>query len=152
MNTTHTRTAKVVLKDGRTTLATWSQEFEKPPTIGDSISIATSWKDPLPGFTEQARVSKIELDTKTGRHRIEAEVIATTRQRPVVFLNTHRIPENLRSKVEEYVRTQIPVALPSWEESPEPVAILRVHENGHPLNQRLSDLRHGVQDLLHATC
>jgi hypothetical protein len=150
MNPSNIQTATVVLKDGRTTLATWSQEFEKPPTIGDSISIAAWWKAPLPGFTEQARVSKIELDTKTRQHRVEAEVIATTRQRPVVFLNSHRIPEELRGKVETYIRTEIPVALPSWEESTEPVAILRVHENGHSLKESLSVLQSRVLKILSA--
>jgi len=141
----------IILKDGLSTLASWTHQFDKEPTIGEIISISGQWTDPLPGYGDRATVRKIELNTKTNELNIEVEPLVNQKEssRPVVALNADLIPERVRPAVEAYLRDHLDLPLLDWEQSRELGPILRLHENGSKAKLGLPELQAGIRHLLH---
>jgi hypothetical protein len=147
MNTSPNPTSSLVLlKDGRTQLACWSQDFESLPTVGDRIEVAG--RHAIPGYGDQATISLVFADPG-GSPRIEAqaECELPDYERPVVFLNSALFPEDRRAAAEECLRSELYLPLIHWEESPEPKAILRLHENKCKLPVPLATLQAKLRDL-----
>jgi|GEM_PF-1855069 len=141
----------VILKDGLSILASWTHQFDKIPTIGETISISDQWADPLPGYGDRASVRKIELNTKTNELHIEVEPLLHQKEssRPVVALNADLIPERVRTAVESYLRDHLDLPLLDWEQSHELEPILRLHENGSKAKSDLPQLQAGIRHILH---
>ncbi|NQX02915.1 hypothetical protein HQ447_19835 [bacterium] len=140
-------TSLVLLKDGRTQLASWSQDFESLPTVGDRIQVAG--RHGLAGYGDQATISLVFANSDKGQHRIEAqaECELADHERPVVFLNSALFSEDRRPAAEECLRHELHVPLIHWEESPEPKAVLRLHENRGKLPVPLATLQTKLRDL-----
>jgi len=141
----------IILKDGLSTLASWTHQFDKEPTIGETISISGQWANPLPGYGDRATVRKIELNTKTNELHIEVEPLLHQKEnsRPVVVLNADLIPERVRTEVEAYLRDHLDLPLLDWEQSRELEPILRFHENGSKPKLGLPELQAGIRHILH---
>ena len=146
-----TNITHIILKDGFSTLASWTQQFDKEPTIGETISISGQWSDPLPGYGDRATVRKIELNTKTNELHIEVEPLLHQKEssRPVVALNADLIPERVRPAVESYLRDHLDMPLLDWEQSRELEPILRFHENGSKAKLGFPELQAGIRHILH---
>jgi hypothetical protein len=66
-------TTQVIVKDGKSIIADWTQEFEHRPTVGDRIRIPDDVVRTLAGYEPQAFISMEEIDQSTGDFRIIAE-------------------------------------------------------------------------------
>lgn len=122
------KTSKVSLRDGKTELVSWPQDFENLPTVGERIEVAG--RCAFPGYGDQASVSSVHWDPESGGQRIDlqAECEIPDHERPEVFLNASMFPAERRGAAEECVRRELGVPLIHWEESFEPRAIVRLRE------------------------
>jgi len=120
---------QVVVKDSRSKIASWTQEFEHRPTPGDRIPIPENVARNLEGYDAEATVSLVEMDLESGEFRIVADASCNlaTNQRPVVTLNASLIPERVREEVEDHVRRRLELPVLEWQESAETAPIVRLH-------------------------
>jgi hypothetical protein len=144
------RQASVVLKDGHTHLAAWTQSFDNRPTLGEILEIPTRFQADLAGYEPRAVVSRIELRAPhPDRIDLEATCRLKTQDRPVIVINSARIRESLRGAAEAHVRSSLRFPLISWESSTAPDPVVRFHD---PVTGRKScppHVRAGLIDLLY---
>ena len=144
-------TTQIVIKDGRSKIASWAQEFEHRPTVGDRIRIPDEVALTLEGYDAEATVSLEEIDRTTGDFRIVADAACglPTDQRPVVTLNGSLLPERIRKEVEDHVRRRLDRPILEWEESSTTTPIIRLHPFKSQLKVSPDTLQHELRDILH---
>jgi hypothetical protein len=118
----------VLLKDGKNTIEKLNRAFKESPTVGDKISISDADAALLAHYQETALISRVFVD-ENGSTILEAELSAVKPdiERPVVILNAHRVPESQRITVASHLASQLESPVIDWEESEEPVAVLKFH-------------------------
>jgi hypothetical protein len=139
----------VLLKDGKNTIEKLDRSFNEAPTVGEKISIAGARGDLLSRYQETALISRIFVD-ENGATVLEAELFAVKpdAERPVVILNAHRVPQSQRTKVVNHLTAQLDSPVIDWEESEEPVAVLKFHPLNAPTRLTQEQLDHEVRQLL----
>lgn len=116
------------LKDGKTQLDTWPENFDHLPTIGDFLSIENSNSEFLNGYKKLAMVSMIEFDSGSRtRIYLEAELLAEKPNRTVVLLNENYIPESSRLAVESHLRHRLELPIFEWTRSYKPRPVIAIH-------------------------
>lgn len=140
----------IVVKDGKSKIASWTQEFEHRPTVGDRLRIPEDVAKTLPGYHAEATVSLVEKDYNTGDCTIdlEAECDLATDQRPLVTLNASLLPERSRREVEDHVRRRLVLPVLEWEESSATEPIIRLHPFKSQLKTPLDTLQHELGEIL----
>jgi ribosomal protein L30E len=142
---------QVVVKDSRSKVADWTQEFEHRPTPGDRLRIPENVARNLEGYEPEATVSLVEMDLETGDFLIVADAACklATNQRPVVTLNASLIPERIREEVEDHVRRRLDLPVLEWEDSSATAPIIRLHPfKSHPQTP-LETLQNELRQILH---
>lgn len=133
-------------------LAIWSQSFDRRPTIGESAAIPFDVIEPLDGYDPQAVVSRIEQQENLP---VRIDLAATCRmkseERPVIVLNSNRIPDTRRATAEAHLRKTLRFPIITWEASnlPDPVVRFRSPASGGKSLQ--PSIRSGLLDLIHDT-
>jgi hypothetical protein len=142
---------QIVVKDGSSKIANWTQEFAHRPTVGDKIRIPDDVARTLEGYDSEATISLEEIDRSTGEFRItaDAECNLPTNQRPVVTLNASLLPERIRKEVEDHVRLRLDLPLLEWEESSVTTPIIRLHPFKSQLKTPPDTLQHELREMLH---
>jgi hypothetical protein len=148
---THNQQATVVLKDGNIPLATWTESFHRTPTVGERLNIPAEIMKDLKGYDPRAIVSGIRQSGDLAEV-IELEATCQTQmhERPVIVVNSNRIPESLRRTAEAHLRSTLRFPIIQWEPSVEPDPVVRFHD---PVSGRKAcpqDVRSGLLDLLYA--
>lgn len=149
MNTkNHTQ---IVVKDGSSKIAGWTQEFEHCPTVGERIRIPDDVARTLGGYDPEAVVSLEEKDQHTGEFRIVADASCSlpTDQRPVVTLNASLLPERIRKEVEDHVRRRLDLPVLEWEDSTATTPIIRLHPFRSQPKTPLDTLQGELREILH---
>ncbi|RYD48400.1 MAG: hypothetical protein EOP85_03620 [Verrucomicrobiaceae bacterium] len=150
MNTSQDQNAsRVILKDGRSRIADWPHTSSHL-TVGDRVEIPQDISATIPGFLTEGTVSRVEFDTATGGWSIEVEVgcpVAES-QRPVIILNASRIDESQRAEVEAHLRKRVDYPIFDWEDSYESSPVLRIHDHGANLQEKLPQLRSEILKML----
>ncbi|MDB6078765.1 MAG: hypothetical protein JWO82_2512 [Akkermansiaceae bacterium] len=133
MKTNQLQQTRVILKDGATYLAAWSQNFEAPPAIGDTISFPphVGNLEHLESFRSRGKVNKVETGSDLKSFMVELEAEPRSGFRRGVVLNSGFVPNSLRMDAERRVRYALPDTRVIWEESMEPVAVLRISDSGN---------------------
>jgi hypothetical protein len=151
MNTnTHSQQAAVVLKDGYTHLAAWTQTFQQSPTIGESLEIPPQLQEQLTGYETRALVSRIQRrDNRLELVEAEAVCLIKTPDRPMIVINSDRIREELRPAAEAHIRSTLRFPLIRWETSPLPDPVVRFHDPASGRKSCPSEVRAGLIDLLY---
>ena len=144
---TNTKT-QIVLKDGKSTIGTWTIDFAQHPTVGDRIEVPQEVLDALPGYGAEAVISMVRLDPHSGELNIEAAAKCSLPidQRPVVILNSDLVPERVRAQVEKHLRNRLKLPLLDWEESSVTDPIVQLH----PFNSQQETPLPTLQKELHA--
>lgn len=121
--------SQIVLKDGKSKIAAWTQEFEHRPTVGDRIRIPDDVVRTLEGYDTEATVSMEEMVLNSGDLLIVADAACKVpaNHRPVVTLNASLLPERIRKEVEGHVRRRLDMPVLDWEESSEIMPVIRFH-------------------------
>jgi hypothetical protein len=142
---------QIVVKDGRSKIANWTQEFAHRPTVGDRIRIPDDVARTLKGYDSEATISLEEIDRSTGEFRIiaDAECSLPTNQRPVVTLNASLLPERIRKQVEDHVRLRLDLPLLEWEESTVTTPIIRLHPFKSQMKTSPETLQRELREILH---
>ena len=138
------------MKDGKSKIACWAQEFEHRPTVGDRLGIPEDVAKTLQGYHTEATVSLVEKDQSTGDFRIEveAECDLATDQRPLVTLNASLLPERIRSQVEDHVKQRLDLPVLEWAESSETEPVIRLHPFKSHLKTPLATLQQELRGIL----
>jgi hypothetical protein len=141
---------QVVVKDGRSNIASWTQEFEHRPTVGDRIRIPDNVARTLDGYEPEAVISMEEIDQSTGDFRIiaEAQCSLAIDQRPVVTLNASLLPQRIHKEVENHVRHRLDLPVLMWEEGSATVPIIRLHPFKSQLRTPLDTLQRELRVIL----
>ena len=142
---------QIVVKDGKTKIASWAQEFEHRPTVGDRLRIPDDVAKSLEGYHAEGTVSLVEKDQHTGDYRIEVEAQCdlATDQRPLVTLNASLLPERIHREVEDYLKRCLDLPVLEWEESCETEPIIRLHPFKSQLKTPLATLQRELREILH---
>lgn len=130
MNTNHhTEPIHLILKDGNMQLAEWTQSFAPIPTLGESIGIPDHLHPSIPGYDTQATVSRVVIKgTAPYRLHLAAHCGLAQLQRPVIVLNSSRVPQPQRATIEAHLRRVFRLPIIEWESGTFPDPILRFHE------------------------
>ena len=141
---------KIVVKDVKTKIADWTQEFEHRPTVGDRIKFPENVAKTLEGYQPEATVSLVEMDQNTGDFQIvlDAECNLGTDQRPLVTLNASLLPERIHQQVENHVRQRLNLPVLEWEESSETTPVIRLHPFKSNLKTPLPTLQKELREIL----
>lgn len=133
MKTNQLQHTRVVLKDGTTYLAAWSQTFDTSPALGEIISFPAHVGnlEHLESFRSRGRVSKVEASSGRAGGTIELQAEARSGFRRGLVLNSGFIPNSLRMDAERRVRYVLSDTRVIWEESMEPIAVLRISDSGN---------------------
>lgn len=120
----------IVLKDGKSRIADWTQDFESQPTLGDRITLPASVNSIDTGYLREAIVSRVEIGAPAGGRTIEAHAESSipAARRTVVTLNRSLIPERVREVVEARIRKLVQLPIFEWEESFGSNPIIRLHQ------------------------
>lgn len=142
---------QIVIKDGRSEIASWPQEFEHRPTVGDRIRIPDDVARTLEGYDAEAIVTLEEIDITTGDFRIVANAACglPSDRRPVVTLNASLLPERIRKEVEDHVRRRLDMPVLEWEESSATAPIIRLHPFKSQPKTSLDTLQRELGAILH---
>ena len=141
---------QIILKDGRSRIATWSCETGGHLTVGDRVELPSEIAKENPGYGPGAVVSRVEYSADDGLCHIEAEADCQipANRRTVVTLNGNRVERALRSAVETHIRKRVELPLLEWEDSQESTPVLRMHSLGEPPKASLPELQREVSQLL----
>lgn len=142
---------QMIVKDGSSKIANWTQEFANRPTVGDRIRIPEEVARTLEGYDSEATISLEEIDRITGEFRIiaDAECSLPANQRPVVTLNASLLPARIRKEVEDHVRRRLDLPLLEWEESSVTTPITRLHPFKSHLKTPPDTLQRELREILH---
>ena len=148
----HHPQASVVLKDGTLPLATWTQSFDPSPTIGEPVAIPSHVLADLEGYGTQATVSRIQLQENLPvRIELDATCQMKSNERPVIVLNSNRIPDSRQETVVTHLRNTLRFPLISWEPGTEADPVIRFHDPASGRQSLLPSIRSGLFDLIHET-
>lgn len=144
---TNTKT-QIVLKDGKSTIGTWTIDFAHHPTVGERVEVPDDVLKALPGYGAEAVISMVRIDPDSGELNIEAAAKCELPidQRPVVILNANLVPERIRGRVEKHLRSRMNLPLLDWEASSATDPIVQLH----PFNSRQETPLATLQKELHA--
>lgn len=142
--------SQIVLKDGKSKIASWNQEFEHRPTVGERIRIPEGVARTLEGYDTEATVSMEEMVLNSGEVVIVADAACKlpTDQRPVVTLNASLLPVRIRKEVESHVRNRLDLPLLDWEESSMTEPIIRLHPFKSKPKTSLDTLQRELREIL----
>jgi hypothetical protein len=142
--------SQIVLRDGKSKIASWAQEFEHRPTVGDRIRIPEDVARTLTGYDAEATVSMEEMALNSGAVLIVAEAMCKlpADHRPVVTLNASLLPERIRKEVEAHVRGCLDMPVLDWEESSETVPVIRFHPLKSQPKTSLDTLQRELREIL----
>lgn len=133
-------------------LATWSQSFDRRPTLGESTAIPTHILADLDGYDLQAVVSRIEQQENLP---VRIDVAATcqmkSHERPVIVLNSNRIADTRQATVEAHLRKTLRLPLITWEASTRPDPVVRLRGPASGGRSLPASIRSGLLDLIHDT-
>lgn len=126
--TERSREARVILKDGATYLATWTQNFRSLPLPGEEIRFPGHVSDlgHLSRFRTKAKVVRVQDGDGVRHSFIEMEAEPKAGYQRAVTLNAGMIPASYRMDAERIVRQGVPDTRIIWEDSLEPSAVLRM--------------------------
>lgn len=141
---------QIVVKDGKSKIACWTQEFEHLPTVGDRLKLPEDVAKTLAGYHAEGTVALVEKDHNTGDFRIEvaAECDLAIDQRPLVTLNASLLPERIHCDVEDHVKKRLDLPVLEWEESSLTEPIIRLHPFKSHLKTPLDTLQHELGEIL----
>lgn len=152
MNTSNIQNpTHVVLKDGTSQIATWLQHFNTLPTVGDTVDFSNHLAEhkALDGYRPTAKVNRVGTIGAGVENFIELAVECgePENERPLLVLNSSRIPVRAREAVEEAARELTRHPRIVWEESFDPHSLLRArlmedtdHRVRKQLKQRIDDI------------
>ncbi len=142
--------SQIVLKDGKSKIAGWTQDFEHRPTVGDRIRIPDDVVRSLEGYDAEATISMEEMALTTGDVLIVADAVCKLPpdHRPVVTLNASLLPERIRNEVEAHVRRRLEMPVLDWEESSETVPVVRFHPLKSQPKTSLDTLQRELREIL----
>lgn len=141
--------AQLILKDGHTSLASWAQEFETRPVIGETVELPGSLALDPGVYSPRAVVSRIEVqDGAPDRIELAATCLVPRRDRPVVALNASRIRPELRETAEAQVRRLLGHPVIDWETSYDADPVVRFHQPGPPGSTSPAGVRSSLLELL----
>jgi hypothetical protein len=142
--------AAVVLKDGNAQLAVWNHTFDRQPALGESVEIPARFQAALAGYEPLAVVWRIERrDPLPNLIDLEATCVIRRQDRPVIVINSERIPESLRGAAEYYLRSTFRFPIIDWKPSLQAAPVVRFHDPSTGRKFCPSDVRAGLLDLLH---
>ncbi len=141
---------QIVVKDGKSTIACWPQEFEHRPTVGDRVKFPENLAKTLKGYHAEGAVSLVEMDQHTGDFQIvlDAECGLATDQRPFVALNASLLPDRIHQQVEDHVRLRLDMPVIEWEDSSETTPVIRLHPFKSELKTPLATLQQELREIL----
>jgi hypothetical protein len=141
---------KIVVKDGKSKIASWNQDFEHRPTVGERVKIPAAVAETIKDFKPEATVSLVQMDQTTGDFQIvvDAECKLPTDQRPVVALNASLIPDRIRTDVEGHLRKRLDSPVLDWEESSATTPIIHLHPFKSKLRTPLEKLQAEVGEMV----
>ncbi|MES2474966.1 MAG: hypothetical protein V4640_04245 [Verrucomicrobiota bacterium] len=127
MNTHHDITVRLL--DGKSLLGNWTLDFEKLPTIGDSLPLDAVVASELRGYRDHALVSRIDVDLASQDPVIILDALPLNHEaiRNVVILNENYISKPLRHDVERLLRSRLEVPVFEWVASHEARPIVDIH-------------------------
>ena len=139
--------SQIVLKDGKSTIASWNTDSATRPTVGERIDLPEKVTGKLKDYASQAEVTMVRMDPQHGELVVEAAAQSNlpVDQRPVVILNASMVPERLRQEVEDHLRKQLVLPVLDWEESTATTPIVQLH----PFQGRLKTPVAQLQEELH---
>lgn len=138
---------KVRLLDGKSLLAAWTRDFDKLPTIGDTLSVEAG---ELRGYQDQAMVSRIDMDA-SGHNPVvilDAVPLAGGANRTVVILNENYVPKPMRLEVENHLRSRLDVPAFEWVAGNEGRPIIDIHGPSSEAREKASELNKEVRGIL----
>lgn len=139
-----------VLKDGNAQLAVWNHLFGRQPTLGETIEIPARFQAALAGYEALAVVWRIERrDPLPNLIDLEATSVIKRQDRPVIVINSKRIPKSLRGAAEIYLRSTLGFPIVGWEPSKQPDPVVRFHDPSTGMKFCPADVRDGLLDLLY---
>lgn len=140
----------VQINDGRSILHTWSENFEKLPTVGDTLEIDTGANPDLKGYKDQAKVLLIEDKSSGDGHKLilGAEPVNGPTKRPTIIMNRDYVPQRHRREAESFLRKHFATPAFEWVESDLPQPIINVHAEQKPSVQKLRKITDELRDLL----
>jgi hypothetical protein len=137
----------VRLLDGKSQLASWSRDFEKIPTIGETLRVEAG---NLRGYKPEAAVSRIDMDL-SGENPVvvlDAEPLDGNPLRTVVFLNKNYVPKSLRHDVETHLRSKLDVPAFEWVAGNEGRPVIDIHTGSREVRARFDRLNEEVRAIL----
>lgn len=153
MNTSNIQNpTHVVLKDGTSQVATWLQHFNTLPTVGDTVDFSSHLAEhkALDGYRPTAKVSRVGTIGAGIENFIElaVECDEPESERPLLVLNSSRIPTRNRDAVEETARELTHHPRIVWEESIDPQPLLRARLMGDSDNRIRKQLKQRIDEIL----
>lgn len=139
---------KLELRDGKSVLHTWTQEFETPPTVGDVLKVDTGANPDLAGYKEEAEVLLVEESGSDETVVLEAVPKVDPAKRPLVVMNKEYVPEKKRSETESFLRKRFEVPAFDWISSDLPQPIIDVHVDPKPPLEELRKITDELRDFL----
>ncbi|MEO7098910.1 MAG: hypothetical protein ABI162_06080 [Luteolibacter sp.] len=141
---------QIVVQDGKSRIANWTQEFDHLPTVGDRLRIPEDVAKTLEGYQSEAVVSQVEMDQNTGDFKIMADAGCNVApgKRPLVILNASLLPERIHNEVENHVRQRLELPMIEWEESSETTPIIHPFPSDSQLRTPLNTLQGELRGML----
>ncbi len=138
----------VQLNDGKSVLHTWSQDFNKLPTVGDILEINTQENQVPAGYRNEAKVLLIETHGTGTKLVLEATPLAKQANRPVLVMNKNYVPKRLRVEAETFLRERFDIPTFDWINSDLPQPIIDVHMESKPPIKELRKITDELRALL----
>jgi len=140
----------VHLNDGKTPLDSWSQSFEKIPTVGERIQIDTSKNDLLRSYQPHAMVAKIEypLNGETPELTLEAVALKPANTRVAIHLNENYVPSSLKRQTEDHLRQLLETPTFEWIRSNEARPIVAIHATPRISRETFRKLNNEVRQIV----
>ena len=138
------------LNDGKSVLHTWTEAFDKLPTVGETLKINTADAPNLNGYQDHAKVSLIEECASEGSKTVILEAVAkkAPSERPTIVMNSDYVPQRHRQKSEAFLRKHFETPAFEWVESDLPQPIIDVHASPKPTVSELRKITDELRDLL----
>ena len=137
----------VRLLDGKSILATWTRDFDRLPTIGETLAVEAA---DVTGYRDEAMVSRIDVDLSGQNVTVILDAVPLDggTRRTVVTLNENYIPAPMRMEVEKYLRSRLDVPAFEWVAGNEGRPIIDIHGPSSEARERAGELNKEVRSLL----
>jgi hypothetical protein len=138
------------LNDGKTPLDTWSQSFEKIPTVGETLEIDTAKNEILKNYQPHAMVSKISypLNRETPEITLEAVALKPASRRVTIHLNENYVPSSLKREAEDRLRGLLETPSFEWIRSNEARPIVAIHATPRISRETFRKLNNEVRQMV----